>query len=170
MKEPEPFASFRSSVISNEFNYCFHLKDFLEMLTIAQHALSATNQLIEQLFSKVSLCSLAFTMDNFLDTIWYKVNRQVNRILLYSIYGEHSYPVKVGINKRYELIGHINIMTVDLCQKIKENLFDDSLYYSTEEDLFNNLLKIFHLKLFESPIFRKVRTTHYHRFVAKYGK
>lgn len=170
LKGSENVGSFRSSVISNDFAYCFHLKDFLELLTFAQHALSATNQQLEETFAKSHIPTLVFTAEQFLANFWYKGTRLVNKVLLYSIYGSQPYPLRAGINKRNELIGHINFMTVGLCQKLKENLFDDSLYYSTEEDLFDSLLKIFHPKLFESPIFRKVSLKIRCRFVVKYGK
>jgi len=170
LKESDGIDSFRSSVISNDFSYRFHLKDFLEILTYAQNMLSGTNQQLEEKFAKSCFPTLTLTADQFLTKVWYKSTRLVNKVLLYSIYGNQPYPLRAGTNKRSELIGHINFMTVGLCQKLKENHFDDSLYYSTEEDLFDGLLKIFHPKLFESPIFRKVGVWMRGRYVVKYGK
>jgi hypothetical protein len=132
--------------------------------------LSGMNQQLEERFAKSCFPTLALTAEQFLTKVWYKSTRLVNKVLLYSIYGSQPYPLRTGINKRNELIGHINFMTVGLCQKLKENPFDNFLYYSTEEDLFDSLLKIFHPKLFESPIFRKVGVCMKCRYVAKYGK
>jgi hypothetical protein len=141
----------------NTFAYFFSLKDLLDLLTSAQQALYATNQMIERLSFKSSLLTLALTKEEYLGKVWYRKGRKVNRALLYSIYdSQQPFPIKAGINRRNELIGHLNIMTVNLYQKLKENIFNNSLYYSTEEDLFNALLRVFHSKLFESPVFRKV--------------
>jgi len=146
-----------ASVILNTFTYYFSLKDLLDLITSAQQALNDTNQIIERLFFKSSLPTLVLTKEEYLEKVWYRKERKVSRAMLYSIYdNQQAFPVKTGINRRNELIGHLNIMTVNLHQKLKENIFNNPLYYSTEEDLFNALLRMFHSKLFESPVFRKV--------------
>ncbi len=149
-----------SSFISNTFAFSIHLKDLLEMLVFAQNLLKGTNQTLEKMYPKPRLSTVTLTLDQFLDLVWYndKGERQSNRALLYSIYGyNQALPIKAGISKRSELIGHLNIMAMGLTQKLKESVFDDSIYFTTEEDLFAALLKVFHSKLFESPVFRKVR-------------
>lgn len=145
-----------SSFISNTFAHVLHLKDFIEILAAAHHSLRLTNQTIESMYTKQQLLSTTLSVSQFLDKVWFGRDRQANRALLYSIYGLQTFPTKAGMSKRNELIGHLNIMTMNLGQKLKESVFDDSLYYTTEEDLFRALLKAFHAKLFESPVFRKV--------------
>lgn len=149
-------ANRETSFIANNFAYTLHIKDLIEILNAGHHALRQTNQTVESMYTKTQLLMVNLSMEQFLDKIWYNVTRQANRVLLYSIYGLHPFPLKAAINKRNDMVGHLNIMTMNLGQKLKENLFDDSLYYTTEEDLFNVLLKVFHSKLFESPVFRKV--------------
>ena len=149
-------ANGETSFIANNFAYSLHIKDFVEMLNVAHHLLRQANQALEAKYSKTKILITSLTMDQFLDKVWYNVSRQTNRVLLYSIYGIQPFPLKTSINKRSDIIGHLNIMVMNLNQKLKENLFDNSLYYSTEEDLFNALIKVFHSKLFESPVFRKV--------------
>jgi len=152
-----PTQSNASSFISNNFTFTLHLKDLLEMLVSAQQALRTMNQKIENTYPKSSLSTLILSMDQFLDSLWFNKNRQVNRILLYSVYGwQQLFPIKTGMSKRNEMISHLNIMTMGLSQKIKESVVDDGLYYSNEDDLFNAMLKVFRTKLFESPVFRKV--------------
>lgn len=160
-----------SSMISNAFAYSFSLQSLLEMITSAQQALNATNQTIDRLFFKSTLATLSLTKEEFLRRIWYKRGRRVDREKLYAMYGEQeTFPVRAGMKRRNEVIGHLNMMSVGLCQKLKESVFNNVLYYSTEEDLFNALLRVFHPKLFESPVFRKVASSLILRSAARCGR
>ncbi len=144
------------SFIANNFAYALGLKDMIEMLSTAYHELRQTNQRLEMLFAKPQMATTALSLDEFLERVWKGGPMHTNRVLLYSIYGSQMISLKAAANKRDEFIGHLNMMMVNLTQKLKENAINCCLYYSTEEELFNTLLKVFHLKLFESPIFRKV--------------
>ena len=76
----------------------------------------------------------------------------------------------MALIKRSDIIGHLKIMVTNLIQKKTQNPFGMCIEYTTEEDLFNYFLKLFNLKLFESPIFRKVFIVcKSFRFVVKYG-
>ncbi len=147
------------SFISNNFAYTLQIKDLIEMLNTAHHSLRQTNQAIEAHYSKSQMLLASPAVEQFLDKIWYQSVRQTSRVLLYSIYGQQAFPLKTAVTKRNEMIGHLNIMAMNLGQKLKENVFDASLYFTTEEDLFNALLRVFHAKLFESPVFRKALST-----------
>ena len=148
--------SFKSNFNLNKFAYNFHIKDLLQMFIFAKGFLNNTNNLLEQYFGKVNLPTLSLTMDQFLNNVWWSESRQVNKILLYSVYNDPSYPIKVGIDKRNGFIKCFNTWIKILSRKLKEDDFDQIMYYSTEEDLLLNLIKVFSNSLLKCKISRKV--------------
>jgi len=144
-----------TSFVANTFAFSLPLKDLIDMLANVNQRLKQTNRSLEAAYSKQQLMYTCLTVDQFLAKAWPSPMPLSRRETLYPIYGQPLI-LKAAINKRNDMIGHLNIMIVNLMQKSKENVFDSALYFSTEEDLFHAFLKLFHLKLFESPVFRKV--------------
>ena len=134
--------------------YSLELRNLIEILAASSNILSQTNKKIESIYkTKINYTTIDF--DTFSQKIWGKSTSQVNKNLLYSIQTQPPF-LKMAITKRSDIIGHMKIMITNLMQKKKEISTGMHIEYTTEEDLFNHFVKLFNLKLFESPIFRKV--------------
>lgn len=138
------------------FQYGITIKDLIEMLTTCSQFLQQTIKKIESLYSKASSPLVCLNLSQYLNLVWENCAQGTNLKLLYPVFGNQIFSIKATINKRNNMLGYLNIMLDHLKQKFKENKQNYALYYSNEEELYNIMLKIFHSKLFECPIFRKV--------------
>ena len=152
-----------TSLVANQYSYTLPIREIMEEVTGAITKLRDTNRRIECSFTKAQLSYTSLSAQEFIQKIMLAGGRAVmsNHNLHYSLYGQQFYSLKAGINKRSEMVAHLNIMLMNLNQKSKDDFFDNGIYFSSEEELFNCFLKVFHIKLFQSPLFRKVYGYYY---------
>ena len=135
--------------------YSLSLSTISEMLSTAVNKLRATNAMLESEYNKSQQSSSGLSVETTVRKILGH-GALVDSSKLYQTHGQQLFSIKAAINKRSEILAHLNIMLTNVGQKAKIEGEEFEIGFSHEEDLFYNFLKIFHAKLFESPLFRKI--------------
>ncbi len=144
--------------ISSAASYSLPLKVLSDLLTRSIAALRATNKKIETTYSRSQQAYTGLSLESSISLILDGPEHRVSHSdMLYSIYGQRTVSLKAAANRRSEIVAHLNMMLSNLTQRQKENRCAQAVTYCSEAELFRAFLKVFHRKLFESPLFRKVR-------------
>jgi len=133
--------------------YSLSLEDAITMLSAAIKGLKVTNEVLVSIFNKEQQSYMTVSMEKAISIILGE-SGLTNIKMLYSIYGAQLFTIKNSINKRNEMIAHLSIMVGNLKQQIKEG--NKIINFKAEEELFIAFMNVFHRKLFESPLFRKI--------------
>eukprot|EP00826_Nyctotherus_ovalis_P061932 TRINITY_DN8873_c0_g1_i6.p1 TRINITY_DN8873_c0_g1~~TRINITY_DN8873_c0_g1_i6.p1 ORF type:complete len:226 (+),score=48.98 TRINITY_DN8873_c0_g1_i6:120-797(+) len=134
--------------------YLFHLKTLIDMLTSAISSLQRTNAKLEVAFNKSQQTYVSLGVEEVTKSVL-EVNSAIESKSVYSIHGKHLYTVKMGINKRNEVLAHLNMMLMKLNANSRQSPNLD-FKFSTESELLFQFSKIFPAKLFESPLFKRI--------------
>lgn len=134
--------------------YTLHLKTLIDTLTSAISSLQKANAKLEIAFNKSQQNYVSLSVEEITASVL-EVNSLVELKSVYPIHGKHLYTVKMGINKRNEVLAHLNMMLMKLNANSKQSPSLD-LKFSTESELLFQFSKHFPAKLFESPLFRRV--------------
>lgn len=134
--------------------YNLSLQGIVKILIFASKELRVTNNLLNTLYKKSQQSYRSLTLEQSINVILRK-EILTDTSMLYPIYGEQRITIKSSINKREDMIAHLSIMVTNLYHQLKNNP-GVKIEYKTEEELFLSFLGIFHKKLFESPLFRKI--------------
>ncbi len=118
-----------------------------------------TNERIEASFSKAQLSFTSLGIQECVELLWGSGQTDLrNRgSCLYSLYGQHFFSLKTAVTTRNEIVAHLNFMLTNLNTQLRSPSPDLPIVFATESELFGQFLKLFNLRLFESPLFRKVR-------------
>ena len=140
--------------------YELPLSTIVKILNSAIIKLRATNSKLEHSFNQSQRMYSGLNIEEIIDNLC-QSKSEIDKCFIYPIYGQSVYPIKSSIDKRNEILAHLNIMMATLNMKLKQNP-SLGISFSTEMELLDNMRKLFHEKIFNSPLFRRIskdRTT-----------
>lgn len=134
--------------------YCLSLKLLIELFTHAINCLQKTNAALETTFTASQQCHVSLTAEETIGAVL-KENSAVDHKSIYLLNGKRLYTVKEAIRRRNEVLAHLNIMLMKLNAKVKM-VPNMEMRFSTEEELVFHFSKVFHAKLRESWLFKRI--------------
>jgi len=159
----------RKEILTNiKQSYTLPLKLLIEMLTETINQLKKTNTKLDTRFNAIQQSYMTLNREEALGIIL-ESNCSVDYKSVYGLHGMHPFTVKQSITKRNEMIAHFNIMLMKLNTRVKMTP-NMEIKFVTEEELFLNFSKIFHAKLFESNLFKKICNEIWESYIASTHK
>jgi len=134
--------------------YNLSLRTLIDMLILAINSLQKTNAKLEITFNKIQQSFVSLNVEEAIKVI-VKANSLVDIKSVYPLYERYIYTVRTAVRKRNEVLAHLNIMLMKLNNKAKLTLHM-KLKFASEDELLLSFTKIFHAKLFESLLFKKI--------------